>query len=66
LETQLQIIGIVASALILASTLLKKQHYVLDLVSGLALAILAYIFGRFIQKKWDFKFASQKNTKISD
>ena len=53
-------IGIVVTVLILASTLLTRQHYVLDLVSGLALAILAYVVGRFMQKKWDLKFASQK------
>jgi len=52
-------IWIVATLLILASALLTKQHCVLDIISGLALAILAYAFGRFSQTKWDLKFASQ-------
>ena len=52
-------IWIVATLLILASALLTKQHYVLDIVSGLALAILAYAVGRFSQTKWNLKFASQ-------
>ena len=56
---------IAVTALILASTLLTRQHYVLDLVSGLALAILAYAAGRFTQKKWDLKFASQVRTRTS-
>ena len=52
-------IWIVATLLILASALLTKQHYVLDIVFGLALAILAYAVGRFSQTKWNLKFASQ-------
>jgi membrane-associated phospholipid phosphatase len=49
--------GILA-ALIILSTLFTRQHYVLDLVCGLVLAILAYIAGRFAQKKWNLQFAS--------
>ena len=52
-------IWIVATLLILASALLTKQHYVLDIISGLALAILAYAVGRFSQTKWNLIFASQ-------
>lgn len=44
--------------IVLASTLFTRQHYILDLVSGLALAVLAYILGRFVQKKWNLRFAS--------
>ena len=58
-------IWVAVAALILASTLLTRQHYVLDLVSGLALAILAYTTGHFAQKKWDLKFASQFTTRTS-
>ena len=53
-------IWIVVTLVILASALLTKQHYVMDIVFGLALAILAYAFGRFSQAKWNLKFASSK------
>jgi len=56
-----RLIGLVVTVLILASTLLTRQHYILDIVCGLALAILAYAVGRLAQKKWNFKFASQKS-----
>ncbi len=46
------------AVLIIASTLFTRQHYILDLVCGIALAVLAYFAGRFAQKKWDLKFAS--------
>jgi membrane-associated phospholipid phosphatase len=49
--------GIIA-ALILLSTLFTRQHYVLDIVAGLALAILAYAVGRLAQNRWNLKFAS--------
>ncbi len=52
-------IWIFATLLILASALLTKQHYVLDIVCGLALGILAFAVGRFSQTKWNLKFASQ-------
>jgi membrane-associated phospholipid phosphatase len=45
-------------ACIIASTLFTRQHNVLDLVCGLALGILAYLAGRYLQKKWNLKFAS--------
>jgi membrane-associated phospholipid phosphatase len=48
----------VIATLIIFSTLFTKQHYVLDLVYGLALAVLAYDAGRLIQKRWNLKFAS--------
>ena len=53
-----RLMGIVVVLIILASTLLTRQHYVLDLVFGLTLAILAYAVGRFSQKKWNLRFAS--------
>jgi len=53
-------IWIVVTLVILASALLTKQHYVMDIVFRLALAILAYAFGRFSQAKWNLKFASSK------
>ncbi len=51
-------IWILATLLILASALLTKQHYVLDIVCGLALGILAFAVGRFYQTKWNLIFAS--------
>jgi len=54
-----KLIWILATLLILASALLTKQHYVLDIVCGLALGILAFAVGRFSQTKWNLKFASQ-------
>ena len=56
-------IWILATLLILASALLTKQHYVLDIVCGLALGILAFAVGRFSQTKWNLKFASQNKWK---
>jgi membrane-associated phospholipid phosphatase len=50
--------GTIVTFVILASTLLTKQHYILDVISGIALAVLAYLTGRYIQKKWNLKFAS--------
>jgi membrane-associated phospholipid phosphatase len=51
-------IWMVAAVLILVSTLLTRQHYVLDIASGIALAILAYIAGHFAEKRWVLTFAS--------
>ena len=51
-------IALTLALLIIASTLLTKQHYVLDVVSGLILGITAYWIGRHTQKKWHPKFAS--------
>jgi len=53
-------IWIAAAVLILLSTLLTRQHYVLDLVSGIALAILAYIAGYFAEKRWALTLASNQ------
>jgi membrane-associated phospholipid phosphatase len=53
-----KIIWVVLAAVIIASTLFTRQHYVLDLVCGLALGVLAYFAGRFAQKKWNLTFAS--------
>jgi len=47
------------AALILASTLLTKQHDVLDLVSGLTLGVVVYCFGRLAQTRWNLSFASR-------
>jgi membrane-associated phospholipid phosphatase len=51
-------ISLTITSLIIASTLLTKQHYVLDVVSGLILGFIAYWAGRYTQKKWNLKFAS--------
>jgi membrane-associated phospholipid phosphatase len=55
------LIWIVGALIIIASALLTKQHYILDIVSGLALAILAYAIGVFAQKKCNLNFASPKS-----
>jgi membrane-associated phospholipid phosphatase len=57
-QPKLKIVWAVIAALIILSTLFTRQHYILDVVCGLVLAVLAYISGRFAQKKWDLKFAS--------
>lgn len=49
--------GIIALA-ILTSTLLTRQHNILDLVSGLALAVLSFTIITLIRKKWNLNFAS--------
>jgi membrane-associated phospholipid phosphatase len=49
--------GIIA-ALIIASTLFTRQHYILDVVCGLALGTLAYFTGRFARRQWNLDFAS--------
>jgi membrane-associated phospholipid phosphatase len=56
-QPRFKIIWAMIAALIILSTLFTRQHYVLDVVCGLVLAILAYAAGRFAQKKWDLKFA---------
>jgi membrane-associated phospholipid phosphatase len=57
-QPKLRIIWVVIAASIILSTLFTRQHYILDVVCGLVLAVLAYIAGRFAQKKWDLKFAT--------
>jgi len=52
------VISLAIALLIIASTLLTRQHYLLDVISGLILGIIAYWIGRFTQKKWHLKFAS--------
>jgi membrane-associated phospholipid phosphatase len=51
-------ISLTIALLIIASTLLTKQHYVLDVISGLILGFIAYCTGHYTQKKWILKFAS--------
>jgi membrane-associated phospholipid phosphatase len=53
-----QVISLTIALLIIASTLLTKQHYVLDVIFGLILGIIAYWTGRYTQKKWNLGFAS--------
>jgi membrane-associated phospholipid phosphatase len=53
-----RLIWIAVAILILVSTLLTRQHYVLDLASGIALAILAYVAGRFAENRWALTFTS--------
>ena len=50
-------IALIIALLIIASTLFTKQHYVLDVISGLILGIIVYYTGRS-QNKWNLKFAS--------
>jgi membrane-associated phospholipid phosphatase len=49
---------ITVTILILASTLFTKQHYILDLVAGLAIGVLAYFFGRYATRRWNLSFGS--------
>lgn len=53
-----KLVWLVFAVLIIVSTLLTKQHYVLDLISGLVLGILAYVTGRFVRSKRNLRFAS--------
>ena len=55
---KVQGISLTITLLIIASTLLTKQHYMLDMISGLILGFITYWTGRYIQKKWNLKFAS--------
>ncbi|MFA5308441.1 MAG: phosphatase PAP2 family protein [Dehalococcoidales bacterium] len=51
-------IALIIAIMIIASTLLTKQHYVLDVIAGLALGIISYGLGRYAQKRWSLEFAS--------
>jgi len=55
---KVQGISLAIALLIIASTLLTKQHYVLDVISGLILGLIAYWTGHYVQKKWNLEFAS--------
>jgi membrane-associated phospholipid phosphatase len=44
--------------IILASTLLTRQHNILDLLAGLFLAGVAYTVGGSVRKRWNLIFAS--------
>jgi membrane-associated phospholipid phosphatase len=55
---RLKIISLIIAILIIASTLLTKQHNVLDVIAGFLLGLLAYWVGRNIQSKWNLMFAS--------
>jgi membrane-associated phospholipid phosphatase len=57
-QPKVKIIWAVIAVSIILSTLFTRQHYILDVVCGLVLAVLAYIAGRFAQKKWNLEFAS--------
>ena len=65
-KSRTQLIGIIVVIVILASTLLTKQHYLLDLVTGLVLSIIAYFAGRYIQNNWNLQFASLVHSDPSD
>ena len=49
---------LIIAILVLASTLLTRQHNLIDLFSGVLLGVLAYIVGRSVQRKWGPVFAS--------
>jgi membrane-associated phospholipid phosphatase len=51
-------VWLAAWIIILVSTLLTRQHNILDLISGMLLAGLVYAIAACIRKKWDLKFAS--------
>ena len=53
-----RITWLISALLILISTLLTRQHHILDLLAGVALGIITYAIGRIIQKKWELSFAS--------
>ena len=53
-----RIIWLALWIIILASTLFTRQHNLLDLACGLALAGAAYAAGRYLVQKRDLKFAS--------
>lgn len=55
---KLQIVSFIAAILIIASTVLTKQHYVLDITTGLIVGCVAYWAGSIIQKKYNLRFAS--------
>ena len=57
-KPKLQIISFSIAFLIIASTLFTKQHYLLDILTGLILGFLAFLIGRYIQSKYNLKFAS--------
>jgi membrane-associated phospholipid phosphatase len=52
------LVWIISTVIILASTLLTRQHNILDLISGLALAIITYFMGIYIRKTRTVHFAS--------
>lgn len=47
-----RLICLAAALLILLSTLLTRQHYILDMTAGIAVASLAYAAGRFGEKRY--------------
>ena len=51
-KPKLKPIWLVIALLILASTLLTRQHNILDLVLGFILGISAYLSGQMIEMKW--------------
>jgi membrane-associated phospholipid phosphatase len=57
-KPKLQLVSLIVAILIIASTLLTKQHYILDIISGLILGFITYWAGRYIQRKWDLIFAN--------
>jgi len=57
-KPKVQGISLAIALLIIVSTLLTRQHYVIDVISGLILGFIAYWIGRYLQKRWHLKFAS--------
>jgi membrane-associated phospholipid phosphatase len=57
-QPRARVIALIIAVLIIASTLFTRQHYVLDLVAGLALAFISFRISRRAQKKCRLEFAS--------
>lgn len=57
-KPRFRLVWLIVAAFILASTLLTRQHNVLDIASGLIVAVFTYSAGRFTKKKWGLIFSS--------
>jgi len=50
---------LILAILIILSTVLVKQHYILDVLSGLVLGGVSYIIGLSVQKKFKLKLSTE-------
>jgi membrane-associated phospholipid phosphatase len=62
---KLRSIWLVVALLILGSTLLTRQHNILDLVLGLTLGIFAYLVGQMIETKWN-AFRAKRDIRVNE